>query len=574
MPSALRQLSPHRLLLIFMLALSSVAPCFATAADAVPAWPANNNREDDQYAVFPLPLDEYEEITGPDGAKPEIMDMIIGRAMQQPFNIAVTAIFILAIFHTFMAGKIMRSAHVAQEKHMEKIRREGRTAEDKPHKNAKDDVCFKATMLHFLGEVEAIFGIWVLVLMGACAYFYSWEDFTLYIGHDRIFVEPMFVVVIMAIASSRPVLLFAENTLRIFAGLGKGSPAAWWLSVLTIAPILGSFITEPAAMTIAALILLKKFYKYDISPKFAYATLGLLFVNISVGGILTHFAAPPVLMVAGKWGWDMPFMLLHFGWKAVIAIITATTLYYLYFRKELAKLADAADGVIDGEVHPERWEDRGDSIPAWITLVHIGFLGWTVFNAHNPPLFIGGFLFFLAFVAATEHHQNNIALKSPLLVGFFLAALMVHGGLQTWWIQPVIQGLPSDFLMLGSTILTALNDNAAITYLASTVQGISSAAQHAVIGGAVTGGGLTVIANAPNPAGQSILGKKFKGGISPMGLLGGALIPTIICYIAFSILPHLGGEAHPPLRHNTDNTAEVSDGAHQPATPSQTAEVN
>ncbi len=574
MPTALRKLTFLRLLLIFIVALSSVAPSFAAAVDADPAWPANDIREEDQYAAFPLPLDEYEEITGPDGAKPGVMDVIVGRAMQQPFNIAVTAIFILAIFHTFMAGKIMHAAHVAQEKHMEKIRREGRMAKDKPHKNAKDDVCFKATVLHFLGEVEAIFGIWVLVLMSVCAYYYSWGDFTLYIGHDRVFIEPMFVVIIMAIASSRPVLLFAENTLRIFAGLGKGSPAAWWLSVLVIAPILGSFITEPAAMTIAALILLKKFYKYDISPKFAYATLGLLFVNISVGGTLTHFAAPPVLMVAGKWGWDMQFMLLHFGWKAVIAVVIATTLYYFYFRKELANLADAADGVIDGEVHPERWEDREDSIPAWITLVHLGFLGWTVFNAHNPPLFVGGFLFFLAFVAATEHHQNSISLKSPLLVGFFLAALIVHGGLQTWWIEPVIQGLPSNFLMLGSTILTAFNDNAAITYLASTVQGISPAAQHAVVAGAVTGGGLTVIANAPNPAGQSILGKKFNDGISPIGLLSGALLPTIICYAAFTFLPQLGGVAHPPHHNNTDNAEQVGEAMSQPATPSQTAEEN
>ena len=502
------------------------------------------------------------------------MDVIVGRAKQEPFNVAVTIIFVLAISHTFMAGKIMHAAHDAQDAHREKILREGRTAKDKPQKGAKDDVCFKATALHFLGEVEAIFGIWVLVLMGVCSYFYSWDDFTLYIGHDRIFIEPLFVVVIMAIAGSRPVLHFAENTLRKFASLGKGSPAAWWLSVLIVAPILGSFITEPAAMTIAALILLKKFYKYDVSPKFAYATLGLLFVNISVGGTLTHFAAPPVLMVAGKWGWDMQFMLLHFGWKAVLAVTVSTILYYAFFRKELARLADAADGVIDGEIHPERWEDREDPIPAWITIVHLGFLGWTVFNAHNPPLFVGGFLFFLAFVAATEHHQNRISLKSPLLVGFFLAALIVHGGLQTWWIEPIILGLPNNFLMFGSTVLTAFNDNAAITYLASTVQGITPAAQHAVVAGAVTGGGLTVIANAPNPAGQSILGKKFKDGISPLGLLSGALVPTIICYAAFTFLPHLGGEAHPPHHHHGDSTEhvdEVGEAMAQPVTPAQNA---
>ena len=75
---------------------------------------------------------------------------------------------------------------------------------------------------------------------------------------------------------------------------------------MTIAPILGSFITEPAAMTIGALLLAKKIYKHKPKATFAYATLGLLFVNVSVGGTLTHFAAPPVLMVASTWSWDMP----------------------------------------------------------------------------------------------------------------------------------------------------------------------------------------------------------------------------------------------------------------------------
>ena len=123
----------------------------------------------------------------------------------------------------------------------------------------------------------------------------------------------------MALASTRPIVLFAEGALRRVAALGSGTPAAWWFAILTIGPLLGSFITEPAAMTICALLLARQFYDLQPSSNLKYATLGLLFVNVSIGGTLTHFAAPPVLMVARTWQWDTLFMLDHFGWRAPIA---------------------------------------------------------------------------------------------------------------------------------------------------------------------------------------------------------------------------------------------------------------
>jgi len=270
----------------------------------------------------------------------------------------------------------------------------------------------------------------------------------------------------------------------------------------------------------------------------AYGTIGLLFVNISVGGTLTHFAAPPVLMVAATWNWDTLFMLEHFGWKAVTGIVISSCLYFLFFRKALYRVADQVDGLEDGRLHPTSWQERETPIPVWVTAVHLAFLGWTVYTAHYPVLFVGGFLFFLAFLMSTRHHQNEVSMKSPMLVGFFLAGLVIHGGVQGWWIAPIIQTLPDHALMLGATILTAFNDNAAITYLASQVEGISSGAKHAVVAGAVTGGGLTVIANAPNPAGQSILSKYFEGGVSPLKLFLGAIIPTIVVYLCFVILPN------------------------------------
>lgn len=530
-----------RLTRLLALLMILFAPCVhASGALPEPAY-ANLSDGSIQYASFPKPLETYPKVEG------GILDVIRARAAAEPFNVAASVIFLLAILHTFAASSFTGLSHKYEHEHAEQLKKRGR--KDSEHPEGVSEVSFKATLFHFLGEVEAVFGLWALALAGAAAWFHSWEDFKLYVSKDRVFVEPLFVVVVMAVASSRPVLRFAEAMMSKAAALGKGSPSAWWLSVLIIAPILGSFITEPAAMTIGALLLAKKFYRHRPPAKLAYGTLGLLFVNISVGGTLTHFAAPPVLMVAGKWGWDTPFMLEHFGWKAVTGVLLSSALYFLYFRKELFRLSDRADGSEDGVVEPMNWAERDNPIPAWVTSVHLVFLAWTVYTAHYPVLFIGGFLFFMAFTTATQHHQNPMSLRGPILVGFFLSGLVIHGGCQAWWIAPVITSLNDQALMLGATILTAFNDNAAITYLAAQVQDISFSAKHAVVAGAVTGGGLTVIANAPNPAGQSILSKFFKDGINPLGLFLGAIIPTTIVYLCFVVLPSGPVKEHPTEHH-------------------------
>jgi hypothetical protein len=499
-----------------------------------------------QYAHFPKPLETYPKAEG------GIVETLVARAKADPFNIAASVIFLLAILHTFAASSFTKLSHKLEHDHEEDLKLRG--VRDRLHPDGVAPVSFAATVLHYLGEVEAVFGMWVIALAGAAVYYHSWHDFILYVAKDREFTEPLFVFVIMAIAASRPVLRFSEILMSKAAALGKGTPAAWWLSVLIVAPILGSFITEPAAMTIGALLLAKRFYRFHPPAALAYGTLGLLFVNISVGGTLTHFAAPPVLMVAGKWGWGTLFMLEHFGWKAIVGVLLSSCLYFVWFRKELFRISDQADGKEDGEINQPIWNERETFIPRWVTLVHLLFLGWTVYTAHYPVLFIGGFLFFMAFTNATRHHQNRISLKSPLLVGFFLAGLVIHGGCQAWWIAPVITALPNQALMLGSTVLTAFNDNAAITYLASQVEGLSLAAKHAVVAGAVTGGGLTVIANAPNPAGQSILSKYFKDGISPFGLLLGALVPTVIVYLCFVVLPNGAAKENPPASPALEQT--------------------
>jgi len=349
-----------------------------------------------------------------------------------------------------------------------------------------------------------------------------------YVGNVNV-SDAIFVVVVMAIAGSLPIIRFTETAITKVSAIGGGTPASWWFAILTLGPLLGSVITGPAAMTICAVLLRHRFYSLKPSVSLKYATLGLLFVNISVGGVLTQFGSPPVVIVARLWNWNLVYMLAHFGWKAVIGIISSNLLYLAVFRKEFAKLAGN---------HPDEDQDQGRSIPWGITGIHLLFLSWTVVNAHYPVLVILGLLFFLAFVSATRLYQHAIALQPPLLVGFFLVALIIHGGCQQWWIAPVLGSLSKWPLMIGATILTAFNDNAAVTYLASLVPGFSDALKYVVMAGAVTGGGLTVIANSPNPAGQSILASRFgEAGVSPLYLFLGALLPTLISGAAFMLLP-------------------------------------
>lgn len=431
-----------------------------------------------------------------------------------PFNVVATGIFLLAILHTFAASRFAALAHRARAGSL------------------------RSELLHFAGEVEVVFGLWALVLLAAMTIEKGWEAATHYFNDSVNYTEPLFVVVIMALASTRPVVLFAESALRRVAAAGGGSPAAWWLAILIVGPLLGSFITEPGAMTICALLLARQFYDLQPSTRLRYATLGLLFVNVSIGGTLTHFAAPPVLMVARPWGWDLGFMLGHFGWRAALAIVVSTLAYFLLFRRELQALSGRPPVA---DLTPPDDELRTDEpvtapVPAWLTIVHLAFMAWTVFTAHYPALFLGGFLFFLGFARATASHQGRIELRTPLLVGFFLAGLVIHGGLQGWWIAPVLGGLTSTPMFLTAAFLTAFNDNALITYLATLVPDLDQTLKLAVVGGAVAGGGLTVIANAPNPAGQALLSRFFGGSVSPLYLAAAAIGPTIVAVIALHVL--------------------------------------
>jgi Na+/H+ antiporter NhaD/arsenite permease-like protein len=568
-----------------------------------------------EVASFPPPLDSYHD-QDLDG----IAAVLGHRIVAQPFNLVASLIFLVAILHTFLAGRITDLSHRLGEAHQEKIRQgEAR----------RGSISMLGELFHFLGEVEVVFGLWALVLMGAIVAFFDWGTVVYYVGEKVDFTEAAFVVVIMTLASTRPILRLAESLMENIAEFFGGSLRAMWMTTLTLGPLLGSVITEPAAMTVSALVLSQVVYVLEPSTRLKYATLALLFLNVSVGGTLTNFAAPPVLMVAGPWGWDTAHMFTNFGWKAVIGILLVNTLYLLYFRKEFQTLQDAfglrklkqkiekryvtreqmeteferiktdvqavgqlaaqtealaseirarmeaetlpaleREGIdpklireafdkrfeevkltqLQREVpvmlpesqQPEfqdpAWDAREDPVPLWVTVVHLLFMVWTIVNVHHAQLFVFGMLLFLGFAIITAPYQNVIRLRSAMLVGFFLGGLVIHGGLQAWWIAPVLGGLEALPLMIVAGTLSAFNDNASITYLSTLVPGFTETLKYAVLAGAVTGGGLTIIANAPNPAGMSLLKHHFGGNVSPVGLFAWVLIPTLIMGTCFMVL--------------------------------------
>ena len=377
---------------------------------------------------------------------------------------------------------------------------------------------------HLLGEVEVVFGFWAMVMVLVMLALTGPQQALEYV-ESRNFTEPMFVFVIMVVAATRPILDMATAGVHALARLiPLPRTMAMYFVLLSFVPLLGSFITEPAAMTLGALMLRDTIFRHNVSSMLKYATLGVLFVNISIGGVLTPFAAPPVLMVAAKWNWDISFMLMNFGWRAAIAVFFNALAVTLILQRELVRL----------KVDPEAEVVR---VPMVVMLIHVLFLAGVVVTAHHPVVFMGLLLFFLGFTAAYTRHQSPLILREALLVAFFMAGLVVLGGLQQWWLQPLLMSLSADSVFFVATGLTAITDNAALTYLGSLVEGLSDEFKLALVAGAVSGGGLTLIANAPNPAGATILKEYFpNGAIHFFWLLVAAIPPTLVAMAAFRLL--------------------------------------
>ncbi|MCU4118652.1 putative Na+/H+ antiporter [Variovorax sp. N23] len=416
-----------------------------------------------------------------------------------PIQWIAAALFAVALLHTFAAKQFERLSH-RYPRH--------------------------AGLFHLLGEVEVVFGFWAIVLVLAMALVVGGAPALDY-AESRNYTEPLFVFVVMVIAASRPVLRTVISLVDSVARLVPLSTplATAWLGLAAV-PLLGSLITEPAAMTIAALMLAPQIFRRLVPEGVKYLALGVLFVNVSIGGTLTSYAAPPVLMVATTWQWDSAFMFANFGWKAALAVLVNATIATFVLRRHL-RPAPPPDKDMPAEAR----------MPLSVVAVHLGLLAGVVLFAHHPVVFLGLFLMFMGFTQAYERHQSPLIIKEALLVGFFLAGLVVLGGMQQWWLQPIVSGLAPLALFAGALGLTAITDNAALTYLGSLIEGISDTSKYMLVAGAVAGGGLTVIANAPNPAGVALLKRGFADEtIGAGGLLLGALGPTAVAALAFLLL--------------------------------------
>lgn len=591
--------------IILMIIILGVQPLFAARAV-----------EPDHTLVmdFPRNVDSYgdESVEG-------YFNILMHRIRLEPFNAAATIIFICVIIHVFFTNYFQRKSHELEAKYHLLI---------KEGKKAKNSHSMPASLLHFLGEVEAVFGLWAIVLAFVTTYFYSWGTFVAYVNHLD-YTEPLFKIAAMGIASTRPILkLFELLFFKIVKWFGN-TLEAWWLTILIIMPLMGSFITEPAAMTIGALLLVEKFYVLNPSRRLKYVTLALLFSNISIGGTLTNLSGTPVLMVAGPWDWSTSFMFFNFGLKAIFAIVLSTGVYYWFLKedfndlrvpyenlkykryiqhkfisqKDLEESFEQLEQVVDKrvcftseldgystilkenikllamekltpeecilydidnaidekfelikkeemrrtlpgllppedrpKVFDESWDQREDHVPYWVMFAHVLFLIWTVYNAHEPVMFMAGFVLFLGFYHVTSFYQNRLDLKPALLVALFLSGLMIHGSLQGWWIAPLIANLSEIGLKFGTVGLSSINDNASIMYLSTLVSDFPDTMKYAVFTGAISGGGLTIIANTPNAIGGAILKKHFKSGISAVELFKYAIVPTMISAIIYFVL--------------------------------------
>ena len=413
------------------------------------------------------------------------------------FQLVAAAIFALALLHTFSTKYFEYLAHTRPT---------------------------HAGVWHLLAEVEIVFGFWAMILMVVMSFMVGQGEALAYLD-GRNFTEPLFVFAIMVVAGSRPVLQAASVAVQaIVRVIPLPRTMAFFFTTLAVVPLLGSFITEPAAMTLAALLMKDQIFARASTP-LKYAALGTLFVNVSIGGTLTPYAAPPVLMVAKAWGFDLGYMLTHVGWKAALAVLINAVGVTFLFARELRGIEHSSQSPYSG-------------VPLSMVVGHLLFLLAIVLLAHHPAAFIAVFLLFMGISTAYPAYQDRLMLREGLLVAFFLGGLVVLGGMQQWWLQPLLLLMDESQVFFGAVALTAITDNAALTYLGSLVEGLTPEFKYALLTGAVTGGGLTLIANAPNPAGASILKGTFEhGAIAAHGLFAGALGPTLVAILCFRLFP-------------------------------------
>ena len=153
-----------------------------------------------------------------------------------PVEILASVFFVLAVLHTFSVKRFAHWAHQC------------------PPGSVRENV------LHFLAETEVVFGVWAAALfLGIMAVKGSVHAAVTYIEGLN-FTEPKFVFVVMVVAATRPIVKLAEWLIALAARIiPLRAGASFYVAALFLGPLLGSFITEPAAMTLLALVLKRRY---------------------------------------------------------------------------------------------------------------------------------------------------------------------------------------------------------------------------------------------------------------------------------------------------------------------------
>lgn len=436
-----------------------------------------------------------------------------------PLQLGATFFFILSVIHAFLTPRLYNM--YLRIRHQKILF---------PERKKKYLVLTEITRM--FSRIELVMLLWSVPFL---LWFVYSENYKVMIGYltSRNYMASLFIIVMMILVESNPIIYLSETLLnRLVQKIGKHSPVAWWWVILLVSPMLSSLLKETGAMVIATMLLIRKFYIHNPSKKFAYATMGLLFSNISIGGLLTITSSRAMFMIMPTLKWSSHFIWAHFTWKAFLAILFSTTIYYLYFKKELKEFVKT----------DAQQEDNNESIkaPWWVVCIHICFV-WALLQCKTSPvLIISVFLCYLCFRCFTYSYQNIIDVNKACLIGLFYSGLVILGDLQEWWVLKLMQN-QSDFgHMIISFGLSIFLDNALVNYLVHNLSVSHDCYHYLVITGCMAAGGLTVATNLPNIVGYTILRRGLKLKLpSLVGLFLAAIIPASINFFVFWFLRNI-----------------------------------
>lgn len=437
--------------------------------------------------------------------------------MPSQFELFTFVIFICAVIHTFLTPSFYSLYHQYDRMAL-------RNTKKSNHYRSLSEI------FYLLSEVELVFGFWILPL-ALGLFFISDLDFLVSYLQTRDYTYALYMTVVVAFVSTKPIVHISEKILEAFSKLGGNHPRSWWWTILTLGPVFDIFLKEPGAMTISSILLAKTVFPFIKNTRFQYATLALLFINISLGGLFLPQFSRSLFLIARQENWEIAYTFFRFSWKAFLIIVLNNGFYYVFFRKYLPTETKPIQEILEKE-------KKGEP-PFWIILIHLVFLGLIVVSSEYPPIFLGMFFLFLGVHRATFSYQGKeqgpLFLKPAILVGFFFASLLIHGEFQKWWAVQLLENVDFKMGYVTSIFLSSLIDNAVVLYFLDQFKPISEEVLYAFVTGSLSSGALTLMANGPNLIGYSNLREFFNGKVSLIALFFAALPLTILASLIFWI---------------------------------------